>query len=84
MAYIACGYFGEELHILVPKCGEGWGRKIFVAKMYTYRWVMSDSDGLGTVMTSLLYGWLQITQLKIEHNPFAKGFRGSELAGTRR
>ena len=26
----------------------------------------------------------QITQLKIEHNPFAKGFRGSELAGTRR
>lgn len=60
MAYIACGYFGEELHILVPKCGEvpsGWGRKIFVAKMYTYRWVMSDSDGLGTVMTSLLYGY---------------------------
>jgi len=27
---------------------------------------------------------LQITQLKIEYNPFAKGFRGSELCGTRR
>ena len=26
----------------------------------------------------------QITQLKIEYNPFAKGFRGCELAGPRR
>lgn len=26
----------------------------------------------------------QITQLKIEYNPFAKGFRGSDLCGARR
>lgn len=26
---------------------------------------------------------VQVTQLKIEYNPFAKGFRGSELSGSR-
>nr|CAD66613.1 T-box protein [Suberites domuncula] len=35
-------------------------------------------------MSVTAYQNQQITQLKIKYNPFAKGFRGSELCGTRR